>query len=67
VTGPRWAHAPAEAAGYQAKVAAAEQVGADIDNDPHTHEVLASHPTTWPSIPEQSKTHGAGLPRVDRG
>jgi hypothetical protein len=63
----RWAHAPAEAAGYQAKLDAAALVDADIAADLHNREVLASHPTTWPSIAVQSATHGAPLPAVDRG
>jgi hypothetical protein len=62
----RWAHAPMEAADYQAKQAAAQQVHADLAADLHSREVMASH-EGQPPIAVQDKTHGAGLPAVDRG
>jgi hypothetical protein len=55
-----------EAAAYQAAQNAADQVAADVREDPHHREVMAAH-SGQPTIAEQDRTHGAGLPPVDHG
>jgi hypothetical protein len=55
-----------EAADYQAKQAAAQQVHADLAADLHSREVMAHH-EGQPSIAVQDATHGAPAPPVDRG
>jgi hypothetical protein len=66
VSGPRWSQSPMEAADYQAKQAAAQQVHADLAADLHGRQVMAHH-EGQPSIAVQNATHGAGIPAEDRG
>jgi hypothetical protein len=33
----------------------------------HQAEVMSASQTTWPSLAEQDRTHGAGMPPVDHG
>ena len=57
---------PMETAAYEARQAAAAQVLADLRQDLHSREILASH-QGQPSIAVQAATHGAGMPAEDRG
>lgn len=66
VSAARWTHASAEQAAHQAAQDAAGQVAADLAADLHSREVLASHQGS-PSVSEQSHTHGAPAPPVDKG
>ena len=56
---------PAESDAYAAKQAAA-QVAAECGMSLHQDEVIAAL-QGQPSIAEQARTHGAGIPAEDRG
>ena len=57
---------PAESDAYAAKQAAAAQVAAECGMSLHQDEVIAAL-QGQPSIAEQARTHGAGIPAEDRG